>query len=224
LGTPLFAEVPSIGYIRFARVDDWQAWQGSDRAAAIAGAFPGLPPRLIYGFTGVGEAGAAFELAKFLGSRRQDLRLVRSNLLSWEGIANSDVIFVGPPKFNLQLGEIAIEQALVLESTGIRNPNPQPGEPSLLEDGDEKHALVTRIPGLHGNGEILIFASNSQGGTLAAVQYMTQGRRVEELQDRMRLPDGALPRHFQVVLKAQVKDFTPVQVDYLSHHVLKSKP
>jgi hypothetical protein len=223
LGTPLFIELPSIGYFRFPGTDDVRAWQDSDRAAALSKAFPGRSPRAFSGYAGVGEAAAAFELAKLLGTRRQDVRLVRSSLLSWDEIAVSDVIFVGPPKYNLQLKEIPIEQEYLLETKGVRNLNPQRGEPSFWEDGGERHALITRIPGLRGNGEILVFASNSTSATMAAVQYMAQGQTVDQLQSRIRNRDGTFPPHYQVILRVQVKDMTPVQVTYLSHHVLEGK-
>jgi hypothetical protein len=223
LGTPLFIELPSIGYFRFPGTEDVRAWQESDLAAALSKAFPGRSPRAFSGYAGVGETAAAFELAKLLGTRRQDVRLVRSSLLSWSEIAVSDVIFVGPPKYNLQLKEIPIEQEYLLETKGVRNLKPQRGEPSYWEDGVERYALITRIPGLRGNGEMLVFASNSTAATEAAAQYMVQDQTVDQLQNRIRKPDGTFPAHYQVILRVQVKDMTPVQVTYLSHHILEGK-
>ena len=223
LGTPLFIEFPSIGYFRFPGTEDVRAWQDSDRGVALSKAFPGRSPRAFSGYAGVGETAAAFELAKLLGTRRQDVRLVRSSLLSWSEIAVSDVIFVGPPKYNLQLKEIPIEQEYLLETKGVRNLKPQRGEPAFWEDSGERYALITRIPGLRGNGEILVFASNSTAATQAAVQYLVQDQAVDQLQNRIRNPDGTFPPHYQVILRVQVKDMTPVQVTYLSHHILEGK-
>ncbi len=60
----------------------------------------------------------------------------------------------------------------------IRNLRPGPGEPASFPDqprGDaETHETISRLPGLHGKGEVLIFASNLTGGTLGAVEYFTQ--------------------------------------------------
>ena len=181
-----------------------------------------------YAFTGAGEASAAFLLAKLLSTRKRDLQLTRSSILSWQQVADSDLVFVGPPKFNLQLQETALERDIVVEPNGIRNRRPQPGEPEFLEDRilpgktneGETHALITRTLGPSGVGEFLVIAGNASPDTFAAAEWLTQPWRVRQLVARLRSPSGAVPRYFQVVLKVEFKQGIPLQSSYVFHHVL----
>jgi hypothetical protein len=114
--------------------------------------------------------------------------LTRSNLLSWQQIADHDIIFVGLPKFNRQLQAAALTQDIVVEPYGIRNLKPRAGEPAYLEDHivpgkpseGETHALISRIPGPSGVGEFLIIAGNASpryagGGRVADPAVAREG-------------------------------------------------
>jgi hypothetical protein len=168
---------------------------------------------------------AAFELAKFLGPRRADLRLVRSSVLSWDDILTSNLVFVGPPKFNPQFRDIPAPHDFVLESDGIRNKRPRPGEPAFLADasgpfggGIEVHrALISRMPGLHGRGDVIAFASNATMGTLAAVQYLMGDEGATDIARRFRMPSGELPRCYEVVVEVKVKDWVPIEISSTLH-------
>jgi hypothetical protein len=232
LGAPLFMDVEGLGYFRAPGTDDWDAAQRQGQLRGIQQLFPGhqLGPTHVY--TGVGEATGAFHLAKLFGTKGQNLRLVPSDMLSWEEIGGSDVIFVGPPKFNLQLKEIPVEQDILLDRDGIRNLRPRPNEPSYIPDEDaprpvtsrisQAYALITRMPGLHGEGDVIVCASNWTVGTLAAILYLTREESARQLVERMRLPSGKLPRYYQVVVKSKVKGFTPLDVSYVFHRELKT--
>ena len=181
-----------------------------------------------YAFTGAGEASAAFLVSKLLSTRKRDLRLTRSNLLSWQQIVENDVVFVGPPKFNLQLRAAMLTQDIVVEPDGIRNLKPQPGEPEYFRDRllpgkqseGETHALISRTPGLSGVGEFLVIAGNASSDTFAAAEWLTQPWRAKELVGKLRTPSGEIPRYYQVVLKVAFKQGIPLQSSYVLHHVL----
>jgi hypothetical protein len=231
LGAPLFMDVEGLGYFRAPGTDDWDAAQRQGQLRGIQQLFPGHPLEPTHVYTGIGEATGAFHLAKLFGKRGQNLRLVPSDMLSWEEIAGSDVIFVGPPKFNLQLKEIPVEQDIILDRDGIRNLHPHADEPPYIPDEDaprpvtssisQAYALITRMPGLHGEGDVIVCASNWTVGTLAAILYVTREDSAQQLVDRMRLPSGKLPRYYQVVVRSKVKGFTPLDVSYVFHHELK---
>jgi hypothetical protein len=155
--------------------------------------------------------------------------LTRSNLLSWQQVVDHDLVFIGPPKFNLQLQARPLTQDIVIEPNGIRNLKPQPGEPEYLEDRmvagksseGETHALISRTPGLSGVGELLVIAGNASPDTLAAAEWLTQPWRARQLAGRLRTPSGEIPRYFQVVLRVAFKQGIPVESSYVFHHVLK---
>jgi hypothetical protein len=231
LGTPLFVRFPNFGFFRDPRTNDWSEIGQSSRVSATRKALGETEYYASYSFTGSGEASAAFLVAKLLSTRNPDLRLTRSNLLTWEQINENNVVFLGPPKFNRQLQTAALMQDLVVEPDGIRNLKPKPGEPVYLEDRikpgrpaeGETHALITRMPGPSGVGVLLSIAGNASPDTLAATEWLTQPWRAKELVDRLRDSGGRIPEFFQVVLKVEFKQGTPVHSTYVMHHAL-SRP
>jgi hypothetical protein len=227
LGTPLFVRIPLFGFFRDPRANDWQEIERSERISAarkVSGDKTLLPS---YAFTGAGEATAAFLLGRLLATRRE-VQLTRSSILSWQQIRDSDVIFLGPPKFNLQLQTTALTYDIVVDPDGVRNLKPKSGEPVFLEDRivsgrtseGETYALISRTAGPSGAGDLLIIAGNASADTMAAAEWLTEPWHAAELVRLLRDPSGKIPRHFQVVLKAAFKQGIPVQSSYVFHHVL----
>jgi hypothetical protein len=229
LGTPLFVRLPNFGFFRDPKTNDWAEVEKSERMAAARKAALNAEGMASYNFTGVGEASAAFLLGRLLATRKQEVALTRSSILSWQQIADSDVIFLGPPKFNLQLQTAALQQDIVMEAEGIRNLKPNAGEPVFLEDRmlpgrtseGETHALITRTSGPSGAGELLMISGNASADTQAAAEWLTQPWHARQLAMKLRTPSGGIPRHFQVVLKVAFKQGVPVQSTYVFHHVLR---
>jgi hypothetical protein len=230
LGTPLFVRFPSFGFFRDTKANDWQEAQSSERVAA---ARRGLEQQILpsYNFTGAGEASAGFLLARLLATRKRELRVTRSNILSWQQVTDENVIFIGPPKFNVQLQSAALMEDIVMEHGGVRNRKPRTGEPDFLPDrtqpgtaDGETYALITRSRGPSGNGELLVLAGNASADTLAAAEWLTEPWRARELLEKLRAGpgggNGEIPRHFQVVLKVAFKQGIPVQSSYVFHHAL----
>jgi hypothetical protein len=232
LGTPMFVRFPDFGLFRDPKVNDWQEIEESERFRAARKALGGKGIFATYAYTGAGEASAAFLLSKLLSTRKRDVLLTRSSILSWQQIVDDDVVFVGPPKFNPQLQAAALTQDIVIEPDGIRNQKPQPGEPVFLKDQlvpekpaeGETHALISRTPGLSGVGELLVIAGNASPDTLAAAEWLTEPVRAKELAHHLGTPSGEIPRYFQAVVKVAFKQGIPVQSSYVFHHVLSEPP
>jgi len=228
LGTPLFVRFPGYGFFRDPKTNDWEEIRKSDRMQSLIKVLGDKDLSASYAFTGAGEATAAVLLSKLLASRKPDVLLTRSNLLNWQQITDQNVIFLGPPKFNLQLQAAALTQDIAVEPEGIRNLRPQPGEPQFLADHilagkfseGETHALISRTPGISGEGEFLMIAGNASPDTLAAAEWLVQPVRAKELVTRLRSRSGTIPKYFQVVIKVAFKQGIPVQSTYVFHHVL----
>jgi hypothetical protein len=224
----MFVRFPDFGLFRDPKVNDWQEMEKSERFTAVSKALGGRGMFASYAYTGAGEASAAFLLSRLLSTRKRNVLLTRSSILSWQQVVDDDVVFVGPPKFNLQLQAAALAQDIVIEPEGIRNHKPQPGEPVFLQDHlapekpseGETHALISRTPGLSGNGELLVIAGNASPDTFAAAAWLTDPLRAKELVRHLRTPSGEIPRYFQAVLKVAFKQGIPVQSSYVFHHVL----
>lgn len=231
VGTPYFARIPMLGFFRDPRANTSHEIEKSERLALVRKLAPDQPQLESRAFTGIGEANAAFLIGRLLSPRRTDLLFTRSNLLSWEQINTSNVIFLGPPKFNTQLQTSALMQDLVVEADGIRNRKPRPGEPDFFPDqlvpGSTNegltHALISRTRGLSGIGEFLVVSGNASPDTLAAAEWLTQSFRASQLAAKLRLPNGTLPKYFQVLLKVQFKQGVPLESSYILHHVLEEQ-
>ena len=232
LGAPLFVRIPSLGFFRDPKANDWEEAMRSERMATVRRVLKDSQWLASYNFTGVGEASGAFLLAQVLSPHKRDLLITRSNLLNWQEIVDNDIVFVGPPKFNLQLKGEPLAQEIVIEADGVRNLKPQRGEPEFLTDHflpgkpneGETHAVISRMPGLSGVGEFLAISGNASADTLAAAQWLTQPWRASELVKWLAGDSGHLPRYYQVVLKVAFKYGVPVQSSYVFHHVLYKAP
>ena len=229
LGTPLFVRFPNFGFFRDPKANEWQEIDKSERIGAVRKALPDKDIIPWYAFTGTGEASAAFLLSKLLATRRHEMLLTRSNILSWQQVMDDNVVFVGPPKFNLQLQAAALTQDINLDASGVRNLKPRPGEPAFLEDRfvagkqseGETHALISRTAGPSGAGEFLLIAGNGSADTFAAAEWLTEPWRAKELANHLRGGNGEIPKHFQVVLRVAFKQGIPVQSSYVFHHIVK---
>jgi hypothetical protein len=223
----LMVRIPGVGFVRDPDLDEWNELT---KAKGIRTLKEKLRPSALfpsYGFTGIGTASGAFLLGKFLGPRRQNVVMVRSDLLSWPELKENNVVFLGSPAGTRQMESLPMNQQIVMESDGIRNLNPQPGEPAFIPDqvsgahvGEDSHALITDMPGLYGRGEVLILSGNQLTSVIAGVEAVTDPNLARMLVKQLRGPSGRLPRYYQVVLSVHSKDNFPVEISYMFHHEL----
>jgi hypothetical protein len=228
LGAPLFVRFPEYGFFRDPKTNDFGSIDNSERITALRRALRAQEFTPSYAFTGTGEATAGILIGRLLATTKPDFMITRSNLLNWQQIADHDVVFIGPPKFNQQLEATILGSDLAIEPGGIRNRKPRPGEPAFLADrflpgkvqeGDT-HALISRIPHPSGKRELLVLAGNASADTLAAAEWVTDASHARDLVHRLGGRGAKLPRHFQVVIKVSFKQGVPVSSAYAFHHVL----
>ncbi len=231
LGAPLFVKTPG-GFFRNPRANRWEevlatqqlfGWLQAEIAQGDA-----LPVNI---YTGLGDALGAVQITKLLTAAGRDLIAKRSTAVSWDELANHNVVFLGPPKYTLQLNEIPVRMDLFMDGNLIRNRAPRKGEPTeLMGNWPEKspyvtedYALISRVPGLHGRREYLILSASSTEGTAAAATFVTDPNFVRQLVERLRRPGGRLPRYFQVVIHARFRAMVPVEISYRFHHELEGQ-
>jgi hypothetical protein len=228
LGTPMFTKFSGL-FFGNPKINEWPEALQSEQLKLLQKDLQSDSAVPSYPYTGVGEATGAFLLCKLLLVRKPDLVLKRSNILSWDDVRNSNVIFLGPPKFNQLLKDIPTGDGFAIERGAIRNPRPQQGEQDAYRStwsGDqtqllEDYALIYHLPGLHDHGEIMMLGSASTEGTWAAVEYVTRPAHARDLVDRLKLPSGQLPRSYQVMIRVEFKQQVPWKISYVTHRVLK---
>jgi hypothetical protein len=183
------------------------------------------------GSAGAGTAGGAFLLGEFLAQRKDNVLLTRSDQLAMPEVLMDNVIFLGAVSGNRQIQTLSKGQPLVLEPDGIRNLSPQPGEPAFIPDQplgpshgtEETHALITHVPGLYGNGDILYLSGNQISSTVAAVRAMTDPTLARALVSKLKSSDGTVPRFYQMVLRVQSMDSMPIEISYMFHRDLTQR-
>jgi hypothetical protein len=181
------------------------------------------------GSSEAGTATGAVLLGQFLGMlHKQDVLITRSDQIAAPEVAMGNVVFLGPVAGNRQMQAMSADRPFVLEPEGIRNMNPAPGEPELFadkpphdpQDTEESYALISRVPGLYGNGEVLYLAGNRISSITGEVQAFTDAMFAKTLVSKMRKTDGSLPHYYQVVLKIRSMDTMPIDVSYVLHREL----
>jgi len=174
------------------------------------------------GSTSAGTASGAFLLGQFLASRKPNIMLTRTDLVSMPEVTMDNVIFLGSSTGNRQIQALSAGQPIVLEPEGIRNLIPRPGEPAFIpdsSDNDESHALISLMPGIYGHGELLYFSGNQIASVMAAVQAFTDPALARNLVSKLSTPAG-FPRYYQVVLKVKSMDNMPIEIAYMFHRDL----
>ena len=180
------------------------------------------------GSTVFGTASGAFMLGQFLGQRKHDIQLTPSDQLSMPEIAMGNVVFVGPSTGSRTIKAVPADQQLVLENNGIRNLNPRAGEPVFLadrapldsQDSADSYALISHVPGMVRNGELLYFSGNHIPAVSGAVQAFTDAKFARTLVAKMQGSGGSLPRYYQLVLKVRSMDDMPIDFAYVFHREL----
>lgn len=177
-----------------------------------------------------GTADGAFLLGQFLSHRKDNVLLTRSDQLAMPEVLMDNVIFLGPVSGNRQVEALSRGQPLALEPGGIRNLSPRPGEPAFIPDNalgskgtEETHALITHVPGLYGNGDILYLSGNQISSTLAAVRALTDPTVARAMAAKLKRADGSVPRFYQMVLRVQSMDSMPIEISYMLHRDLSPR-
>jgi len=177
----------------------------------------------------VGTATGAVLLGQFLGMlQKRDVLVTSSDQIAAPEVAMGNVVFLGPVVGNRQMQAMSADWPFMLEADGIRNTTPASGEPELFkdkppkdpQDTEESYALISRVPGLYGNGEVLYLSGSRISSITGEVQAFTDPMFAKTLVAKMKKADGSLPRYYQVVLKVKSMDNMPIEVVYAAHREL----
>ncbi len=219
--------------------------EGNGDSSALAQGMPvngeGQLPRIDH-YTGIGELMGVYFLSDFFARVHHPFRLKRSLLLSWDDAKSENIVVLGSPAENFFLLDLPIKQDFVFRwvkdehgrhVNAIVNTTPRPGEeetylakqfgpsPSHIS---EDYAVVSLLPGLAEKNRLLILAGINTFGTQAAAEYVTRPERIKDLISHLNTAiEGQpphLPAYYQILLRVKVNGGVPVQISYVTHHVL----
>jgi hypothetical protein len=229
IADPPFVQFKGYGTYRDLTLNRWEDIIKSPVVNAIRRALHDPEMQHSVYYAPIGEVSASFLLGKLLGPRVETLSLLRASELSWQQMADNNVLYIGAQVFfDDRLRGMPVDLDLTSFGTGIHNLRPLPGEPSAFsdvvptgssEDG-EAYVLVTRIPGPRGTGDVQGFTGSRTSARLAAVQWFTDEAYARTLVEKLKKPSGEIPRYFQVVLNVKFKDGVPTETSYVLHHEL----
>ena len=193
-------------------------------------------------YTGIGEVLGVYSLGDLFYKASRSIRVKRSLMLTWDDLKTENIIILGSPAENFVLRDLPQQQDFVFQplkddkqnmSLGIVNTKPKTGEqPTYLakQEGpsrsqiSEDYAVISLLRGLDERHRLMILAGITTFGTQAAAEYVTKPEHIKDLiahLDTSQSPDAPkLPLFYQVLIKVKVNGGVPVQISYVTHHVL----
>ncbi|MBV9504314.1 MAG: hypothetical protein JO323_04830 [Acidobacteriia bacterium] len=234
IADPLFVHFKGFGAYRTPVVNSWEKVVSSPDISAIRKALNDPPIEPSARYTGLSEANASFLLGTTLATHVPHISLARSSQLSWPQLASNNIIYVGAEKLiEEQLENLPVDWQFTYDYYGVQNRHPRQGEPKVFADSPamlinqlaengESYALISRIPGPAGQGEMQAFMSNYAPSRLAVVQIATSAERLGEVMERLKARSGEIPRYYQIVFRVKFRGGIPTETSFVVGRELHS--
>lgn len=237
----LFRGTAETGMQVFNPMDSPRAKAGSHAAAQNAGVTDEAGAVITDHYTGIGEVMGVYSIGDLFYKAGRSIRVKRSLMLTWDDLKTENIIILGSPAENFVLRDLPQQQDFVFRplkddkqniTLGIINTKPKPGEQESYlakQEGpsrsqiSEDYALVSLLRGLDEKHRLLILAGITTYGTQAAAEYVSKPEHIKDLIAHLDSSSGdspKLPSFYQVLIKVKVNSGVPVQISYVTHHVL----
>lgn len=193
-------------------------------------------------YTGIGEVLGVYSLGDLFYKASRSIRVKRSLMLTWDDLKTENIIILGSPAENFVLRDLPQQQDFVFQplkddkqnmALGIVNTKPKDGEQQTYlakQEGpsrsqiSEDYAVISLLRGLDEKHRLMILAGITTFGTQAAAEYVTKPEHIKDLiahLDTSQSGDSPkLPSFYQVLIKVKVNGGVPIQISYVTHHVL----
>jgi hypothetical protein len=230
---PLFVQMRTYpgAYFRDRTLNSWAEATASSTIEQLRGVFKNQDMQPSRYYTTFGEASASFLLGQLLRPRAHEVSFVKASQLSFQQLADNNVIFVGVQNlfFDEKVKALPIASQLMPVLNGIQNLRPDKGQPAVFVDQYSTepteegylYALITHVSGPLGNGQVESFTSNRSAGYLGAVEWLTDPKSAKLLVSKLKDPKtGQLHSYYQVLLKVKFKDDVPTETTYVLSRIL----
>jgi hypothetical protein len=182
--------------------------------------------RETWDYADFGTVHAAFLLGRLLSSRPLDVGLKHSSSLDWQDVRNSNLVFIGKPNHNPIIRSLLEDKDFQVDELGtVQNARPRAGEATEYKSATshgsgEKHALITRLRAPQPGRYLLLLTSAAAELMWALAESVTNPGHAAEVLSHLRTPSGEYAEEFQIVIRATFRSNVPVEIRYVTHHVL----
>jgi hypothetical protein len=169
-------------------------------------------------YTGMGEAKAAFGLARTLEATGRNAELTEERFLNWETARQEQLVILGAPHESKFVQDTLSAANFTILYDSIHNAHPLPGERSdysRSHNGDvlDDYGLIWMTQSPSG-ARILVLAGLSSAGTAGVGEFFSDPARMKGIYQQLRAAAGSehFPDSWQVLLRIQARQDVPVNV------------
>jgi hypothetical protein len=169
-------------------------------------------------YTGLGEATAAFGLARLLQATGRSAHLSAARFLNWDAARQEQLVILGAPHESSFVQSTLSAANFTIGYNSIHNAHPLPGEQvdySKSADGGaiEDYGLIWMTKSPSGT-RILVLAGLSSSGTAGVGEFFCDPERMELVYKQLRAESktGAFPESWQVLLRIEAREYVPIKV------------
>ena len=164
------------------------------------------------GYTGIGEAIAAFHLGRLMNVLGRRVQLTQGRFLNWDHIAKQDLILLGGPHSNDWSYESDAQSNFSIVSNSIVNAKPLRGEQAIYTASQSAdYALIQKLTTPY-QFEVLLIAGISNAGTAAAGEFVADPEKMKTVYTQLRhtAAGRTFPKNWEILLKVAVHDGLPL--------------
>jgi hypothetical protein len=176
-------------------------------------------------YTGLGEATAAFGLARLLQATGRSAHLTGARFLNWEAARQEQLVILGAPHESAFVQSTLSAANFTIGYDSIQNAHPAPGEqPSYTKSrrGDvlQDYGLIWMTKSPSGT-RILVLAGLSSAGTAGVGEFFTDPERMRPVYKQLRNESktGKFPESWQVLLRIEAREDIPIKVSPVAMRV-----
>jgi hypothetical protein len=169
-------------------------------------------------YTGIGEATAAFGLARLLQATGRSAQLTSERFLNWENARQEQLVILGAPHESAFVQSTLSAANFTIGYDSIQNAHPLPGEQASYtksHHGDvlQDYGLIWMTKSPSGT-RVLVLAGLSSAGTAGVGEFFSDPERMRPVYQQLhaRSKSGAFPESWQVLLRIEARQDVPVKV------------
>ena len=169
-------------------------------------------------YTGLGEATAAFGLARVLQATGRGAHLTSARFLNWEAARQEQLVILGAPHESAFVQSTLAIANFTIGYDSIQNAHPVQGEqPSYSKSrrGNvlEDYGLIWMTKSPSGT-RILVLAGLSSAGTAGVGEFFSDPEQMRPVYKQLRdqSKTGKFPESWQVLLRIEAREDVPIKV------------